>query len=172
MKKTTIYISYIVIILTLLSCNFSKKPKKLPKTEQYEKLIGKWKVTNSNFLPFEHISYCEKLEINSVFEFDEYGILKIFENGTKKRNCNGDQIFWIDKNELIVFEYDIGFSYEIIKLTSDSLQIKTERTPQYLYKNMTIQNASGFTSEKIEFIKKNGIIITLKKIKNVGQLCI
>ena len=164
MKKKTIYISFIVIILTLLSCDLSKKHKKLPKNEQYEKLIGKWKVTNSNFTPFEHISYCEKLELNSVFKFDEYGVLKIFENGIKKRNCNGDQRFWIEKNELIIFEYDFVFPYEIIKLTSDSLQIKTERIPQYLYENMTIQNASEFTSEKIEFIKNNGITITLEKL--------
>ena len=168
MKKTLISISFIIILLNLLSCDFSKKPEKLPKTEQYGKLIGKWKVISSNFLPFEHISYCEKLELNSMFEFSEYGELKIFENGTEKRNCNGNQIYWIDKKELIVFESDFGFPYEIIKLTSDSLRIKTERIPEYLYENMTIQNASEFTNEKIEFIKKNGIIITLEKIKDVG----
>ncbi|MCI2230448.1 hypothetical protein MC378_14810 [Polaribacter sp. MSW13] len=158
----------LILILTLLSCNFSKKPEKLPKTEQYEKLIGKWKVINSNFLPFEHISYCEKLELNSIFEFNEYGELKIYKNRTEKRNCNGNQKFWIDKNEIIVFESDFGFPYEILKLTSDSLKIKTERIPKYLYERMTIQNAIEFTNEKIEFIKENGIIITLEKTKNVG----
>ena len=158
----------LILILTLISCNFSKKPEKLPKTEQYEKLIGKWKVTNSNFLSFEHISYCEKLELGSIFEFNEYGELKIYKNRTEKRNCNGNQNFWIDKNEIIVFESDFGFPYEIIKLTPDSLKIKTERVPKYLYEKMTIQNAIEFTNEKIEFIKENGIIITLEKTKNVG----
>jgi hypothetical protein len=169
LKKTKFYILITVLILTFFSCNFSKKPEKLPKTEQYEKLIGKWKVIESNFLPFEHISYCEKLELNSIFEFNEYGELKIFKNGAEKRNCNGNQIFWIKKNEIIIFESDFGFPYEIVKLTSDYLQIKTERIPKFLYKNMTIQNAIDFTSDKIEYIEKNGIIITLKKIKRVGQ---
>lgn len=163
MKKTTFYISIIVLILIFFSCDFSKKPEKLPKTEQYEKLIGKWKVTKSNFLPFEHISYCKKLELNSIFEFDEYGILKVYENEKTQQNCNEYQIFWIDGNELVIFEYDVGFPYEIIKLTLDSLQIKTDNIPEYLYENMTIQNAIEFTSEKIEFIKQNGIIITLEK---------
>ena len=151
-----------------MSCNFSKKPEKLPKTEQYEKLIGKWRVTNSNFLPFEHISYCEKLEINSVFHFDEYGILKVYENDKKRRNCNQDQIFWIKDNDIIVFEYDFGFPYEIIKLTSDSLQIKTDRIPTYLYDNPTNQNDIDSITVKMEFINENGIIITMEKIKNVG----
>ncbi|WP_159038659.1 hypothetical protein, partial [Brumimicrobium mesophilum] len=168
LKKTTFYILSIVFILTLLSCDFPKKPEKLPKTEQYEKLIGKWKVIESNFLPFEHISFCEKLELNSIFEFDEYGILKVYENEKTKRNCNEYQIFWIDGNELVIFEYDVGFPYEIIKLTSDSLQIKTDNIPEYLYEKMTMKNALEFTSEEIKFIEKNGIIITMKKIKNVG----
>jgi len=168
LKKKTFYISFIVFILTFSSCDFSKKPEKLPKTEQNEKLIGKWKVTHSNFLPFEHISYCEKLELNSVFEFDQYGILKIYENEKTRRNCNKDQIFWIEKNELIIFEYDFGFPYELIKLTTDTLQIKTDRIPQYLFEKMTIQNAKDFSNEKIKFIEKNGIIITMEKIKNVG----
>ncbi len=107
--------------------------------------------------------------LNSVFEFDEYGILKVYENRKTTRNCNEYQIFWIDGKELVVFEYDIGFTYEIIKLTSDSLQIKTDHIPEYLFENMTIQNASDFTNEKIKFIEKNGIIITMKKIKTLDN---
>ncbi|MGY5353485.1 hypothetical protein [Wenyingzhuangia sp. IMCC45467] len=167
MKKTTLYIQVIILIFSLLSCNNSKKTEKLPKTEKYEKLIGKWKVIKSNFLPFEHISFCEKLNLNSIFEFDEYGVLNVYENEKYRQNCNENQTFWIEGNELVIFEYDFGFSYEIIKLTSDSLRIKTEQVPKYLYKNMTIQNASEFTSEKIEFVEKNGIIITLEKVKNI-----
>ncbi|WP_288955688.1 hypothetical protein [uncultured Polaribacter sp.] len=132
-------------------------------------MIGKWELTKSNFLPFEHPSFCEKMGLNSVFEFDEYGILKVYENRKTTRNCNEYQIFWIDGKELVVFEYDIGFTYEIIKLTSDSLQIKTDHIPEYLFENMTIQNASDFTNEKIKFIEKNGIIITMKKIKTLDN---
>ncbi len=169
MKKTTFYIPFIVFILTFSSCNFSKKPKKLPKTEQYEKLIGKWKVTKSNFLPFEHPSYCEEIGLNSIFEFDEYGILKVYENHKTERNCNDYQKFWIDGTELIAFEYDVGFPYEILKLTSDSLIIKSEIVPAYLFKEEKIQTVKNLESDDIKFIRKNGIIITLEKEKTLGN---
>lgn len=167
MRNTTSHISLIIFILIFLSCNFSKKPEKLPKTEEYEKLIGKWVVTKSNFLPFEHPSFCEKLELNSIFEFDEYGVLKVYENEKAKHNCNDYQIFWIDGNELVVFEYDVGFPYEIIKLTSDSLQVKCDNIPDYLFSEEKTQTVSDFESDEINFIRENGIIITMKKIKTL-----
>tara|TARA_R110002126_G_C10151631_1_gene471759 strand:- start:31 stop:498 length:468 start_codon:yes stop_codon:yes gene_type:complete len=152
--------------LTFSSCtDLSKKPEKLPKTEQYEKLIGKWKLINSNFLPFKHPSFCEKLEkleLNSIFEFDEYGILKVYQKGKTKRNCNELQAFWIEKNELVLFDAHVGFRYEIIKLTSDSLRIKTEQVPLHIIENENM-------NEKLKFIEKNGIILTFEKIKNVRQ---
>ncbi|NRD20953.1 hypothetical protein HNV08_12925 [Winogradskyella eckloniae] len=165
MKKTTFYISFIVFILTFLSCDYFKKKEKLPKTEQYEKLIGKWKVTHSNFLPFEHPSFCERMELNSIFEFDEYGILRVYLNKKTKQNCNDYQKFWIDGTELIAFEYDVGFPYEILKLTSDSLIIKSKIVPTYLFKEENIKTVKDFEGDDIKFIRKNGIIITLKKEK-------
>ena len=163
------YILFTIFILNLLSCDLSKKPEKLPKTEQYEKLIGKWKVTKSNFLPFEHPSFCEKMELNSIFKFDEYGILRVYENEKTKRNCNDYQKFWIDGNEIIAFEYDVGFSYEILKLTSDSLIIKSEIVPAYFFKEENIKTAKDLQGDDIRFIRENGIIITLKKQETLGN---
>lgn len=168
MRKTTLHVAIISLILTFLSCDFSNKQEKLPKTDQYEKLIGKWKVTKSNFLPFEHPSFCEKLELNSIFEFDEYGILRVYENGKSNRNCNNSQKFWIDGTELIAFEYDVGFPYQIIKLTADSLVIKSDIVPNNLYKEENVKTVKDLESDDIKFIRKNGIIITLEKEKKVG----
>ena len=165
MKKTILNILFIFFIF--FNCDFSKKPEKLPKTKEYEKLIGRWKVTESNFLPFEHPSFCEKLELNSIFEFDQYGVLKVYENEKNKHNCNDYQIFWIEKNELIVFEYDVGFPYEIIKLTNDSLQVKSDNIPNYLFSGEKIQTVSDYKSDEIKFIQENGIVITMKKIKTL-----
>ena len=128
-------------------------------------MIGKWKLTNSNFLPFKHPSFCEKidkLELSSIFEFDEYGILKVYEKNRIKKNCNGLQAFWIEENELVLFDAHVGYRYEIIKLTSDSLRIKTEEIPLYLIENENM-------NEKLEFVEKNGIILTLKKMKTLGN---
>ena len=151
--------------MTFLGCDLSEKPEKLPKTEQYEKLIGKWKLKKSNFLPFKHPSFCEyieKLELNSTFEFDEYGILKVYEKGKNKKNCNQLQAFWIEKNELVLFDAHVGYRYEIIKLTSDSLRIKTIDIPLHLIENENM-------NEKLKFVKKNGIILTMEKIKTLGN---
>lgn len=164
MRKAKLYISLVVIILTISSCDFFKNREKLPKTAQYIKLIGKWKVTKSSFLPFEHPSYCEKIGLNSIFEFDEYGILKVYENDKTNRNCNRSQKFWILENELIAFEYDVGFPYEILKLTSDTLVLKSENIPDFLFKEDKIQTIQGLESDDIKFISANGIIITLRKV--------
>ena len=168
MKKTSFHIAIIVLILNFFSCDFFIKPEKLPKTEQYAKLIGKWKVTESNFLPFEHPSYCEQLELNSVFEFNEYGILKVYRDEKAKQNCNRHQIFWIDENELIAFETDVGFPYEILKLTSDSLVLKSAIVPAFLFKEEKNKTVKDLEDDDIKYIRKNGIVITLKKQKNVG----
>lgn len=106
--------------------------------------------------------------LNSIFEFDEYGILKVYENDKTKRNCNDYQKFWIDETELIAFEYDVGFPYEILKLTSDSLIIKSEIVPAYIFKEENIETAKDLEGDDIKFIRENGIIITLKKQKKVG----
>ena len=149
--------------MILASCNYSKKPKKLPKTKQYEKLIGKWKVTKSSFLPFEHPSFCEKIGIKSVFDFDEDGILKVYENQTTTQNCNEYQVFWIDANELIVFEYDVHFPYQILKLTHDSLVLKTTNVPDYLLINEPVNPEIDTKNDTIDYIVNNGIVITLIK---------
>jgi len=108
------------------------------------------------------------MQLNSIFEFNEYGILRVYENEETERNCNDYQKFWIDGTELIAFEYDVGFPYKILKLTSDSLIIKSEIVPAYLFKEENIKTVKDLEGDDIKFIRKNGIIITLKKQKNVG----
>ena len=108
------------------------------------------------------------MELNSIFEFDEYGVLRVYENEQTKQNCNDYQKFWIDGTELIAFEYDVGFPYEILKLTSDSLIIKSKIVPAYLFKEENIKTVKDLEGDDIKFIRNNGIVITLKKEKIVG----
>ena len=152
----------IILFLALSGCNLFQK-EELPKTDIYKKMIGKWKVVNSSFLPFEHRSYCEKLSLNSIFNFDKYGTLKIYENQTSDENCNDIQSYWIECDKLIVFEYDVGFDYEILKLTKDSLILKTNNVPEYLYSEENKNTKSDLNSKEVKNIQENGIIITLTK---------
>lgn len=158
-------IIFTIALLVFTSCNFQPK-KELPKTKQYSQLIGKWKVINSSFLPFEHISYCDRLEVNSIFVFDKFGTITVYENESSKNNCNQNQSYWIENDKLNIFEYDFVFTYDVLKLTSDTLKLKTTNAPDYLYSGELLSEpADSERNMKIDYIHEKGITITLMKEK-------
>lgn len=160
-----VVIFFFVAVFIFIGLSFLNKYERVPKTEEYENLIGKWKVVHSTFIPFEHISFCKELELNSIFQFSKYGVLRIFESDNTRRNCNQFQNFWISGKELVVFEYDVPFSYEILKLSSDTLQLKNKRIPHGLLEKMEPQSIEIFGEDKIKYITENGNVITLVKQK-------
>jgi len=150
----------ILFCLILLSCNGQKR-QELPKTELYKNLIGKWKVIESNITPFEHISYCDKLDLLSIFEFDKYGVLRVYENEKNKNNCNEYQTFKIEDSKINIWEHDFGFDYQILKLDSDSLILKTDRILSYQYESKELKD---FNNKIIDSISEKGMIIKMIKI--------
>jgi hypothetical protein len=160
--KKIIFTSFIVIFL---SCHSSSKPEERPKTKEYLNIFGKWKVVNASYVNFDHISYCEKLGVNSIFTFNKYGETKVYEDNKTSKNCNEIQQYWIKNDDLVFFEYDFFFNYKIIKLSKDSLILKSEHFPRFLENKISLQDYINGKRDSInERIKKEGITITLKKI--------
>lgn len=124
-------ISMILISLFLIGCKSKTSNVLSPKIT---KLNGKWEVVKSSFVPFEHISFCETLEIGSIFIFEDSGELKVFNKGENK-NCNGEQYFELDSNLITIQEWDMIFNYEIKKLESDSLIFVIRRMPSFIFED-------------------------------------
>ena len=149
----------------LFGCNLSYKPLERPKTEEYLNIFGKWKVVNTSYINFDHISFCEKLGVNSIFTFNKTGEVKVYTDNKASKNCNEIQQYWIDNGELVFFEYDFFFSYKIIKLSKDSLIFKTDHFPRFLEDKISINDYLNGKRDSInEKIKRDGIIIKLEKI--------
>jgi hypothetical protein len=150
---------YLLIIFSIFILNSCKNKtengnERITKTEW---IIGKWKVTNSDFLPFEHISFCENLNINSIFEFKEDGILKVYNSKSESKNCNETQSYRIEKNKIVILEYDMFFEYEIISKSKNKLTLRIAHFPNSMYEKNKL-------SEKyFENIIKNGFKIYLIK---------
>jgi hypothetical protein len=164
------HITYILILTIFLGCKSDNKKSDFGKTTNTEKksespINGKWKVINSTILPFEHISYCDKLELNSVFEFKTDGKLNVFESLDGKK-CTKDQTYKVRGNKLGILEWDMAFDYEIMKLSTDTLELKIDRTPSYFWSESNLNDEK--IKKELEKIKQNGIIISLEKIKNGG----
>ena len=92
--------------------------------EEYysHEIVGKWIVTESTQIPFEHISFCEELGINSVFEFDNKGMLYVYKD-INSNSCNQEQSYTIEDNNISILEWDMGFDYEILMLDSNKLKL-------------------------------------------------
>jgi|TARA_B110000240_G_C13287335_1_gene362722 hypothetical protein len=159
-------ITYILILVIFFGCKSENKKVNTEKEAITESPInGKWKVINSTILPFEHISYCKKLELNSVFEFKKDRTLSVYETINGK-TCTKNQTFKVRGKKLEIFEWDMIFDYEIMELTAESLKLKIKRTPSYYWTESNLNDEKIKT--ELEEIKENGIIITLEKIKNGG----
>ena len=164
------HLAYIIILIALIGCNSENKKPDSGQTETAEKeinspIVGKWKVINSTVLPFEHISYCDKLELNSVFEFKADQTLNVYESNDGKI-CTKDQTFKVRGKTLEILEWDMLFDYEIESLNSDTLKFKIDRTPDYFWTESNLNDEE--IKNELEEIKQNGITITLIKIKNGG----
>ena len=157
-------ITYLLILVIFLSCK-SEKVKSEKEVITESPINGKWKVINSTILPFEHISYCDKLELNSVFEFKKDRTLNVHETVNGK-TCTKDQTFKVRGKKLMILEWDMVFEYNILELTSETLKLKIKRAPSYYWTESNLNDEK--IKKELEEIKKNGITITLKKIKNGG----
>ncbi len=151
-----------IAVTTLLIFNFPSLTKKVG-TNQL--IYGKWKVVESSLLPFEHISYCEKLGLNSIFEFIRPDIIRVYSHDSAVA-CNGIQKFGIRSDTLGVRENDFIFQYKLLKLTTDSLIIYSNRIPTYFYKEGRSYNKFGVDNDTLKIIREKGITIKLVKIDN------
>ncbi|MEN2401730.1 hypothetical protein GKZ90_0018220 [Flavobacterium sp. MC2016-06] len=157
-RKTTeslkIYSLIVLSIFLVVSCKNRNE-----KSIKNEWLIGKWIVTNSDFLPFEHISFCENLNINSIFEFSEDGILKVYNSNKEKKNCNDAQSYHVEDNKIVILEYDMLFEYEIISKSQKELILRVKHFPSSMYNNNI-----KFSEKDFNNVRKNGFKIYLSKV--------
>ena len=128
-------------------------------------IIGKWLVVDANTIPFDHISFCKNLSINSVFEFNADSTLKIWDSTTGDY-CNLEltQYFFFNGKTVRISEYDMIFDYQVNLLTRDSLILRINSIPERF---MTEAMELGEMRDKeIQEIYENGILVTLTRIKN------
>ena len=150
------------------SCDFSKENHSL-ETQKHENIIGKWQVIDSNFLPFDYISICPASDLESIFDFGQSGIFKIYNTIDSADYCNSGQSYRIENNHLIIFDLEETWNYEILKLTSDSLKIKHNKIPFYLIQELFVGTGNDYNDDpKVKFIREVGIIVTMAKLKNGG----
>ncbi|ESU18453.1 hypothetical protein FCR2A7T_29350 [Flavobacterium cauense R2A-7] len=123
--KLNVKILLITFSILFFGCNETKKIEKesletnLSKQNTDSWVYGKWVIYNSDLLPFSHPSFCDELNLNSVFEFKNDGEINIYNSENQK--CNKDQTYRIFENEIDIKEYDMVFTYEILKKSNDSL---------------------------------------------------
>lgn len=149
---------FVLLAVSLVNCNFSSKFR----NRQTKLLTGKWKVVAASLLPFEHISFCKKLNLAASFEFNKNAQVKVFETDTSKQSCVTYQTFSADSSKITFQEGDMVFEYPLLKLTTDSLIFRNPYVPRYLIEQFT--HASPDST--IEAIKQNGVIVKLVKVNN------
>jgi len=159
-------ITFTFILATIILLGSCKNSTTNVLDETNSKLNGKWEVVKASFVPFEHISFCEKLMIGAIFNFENNGKLTVFNKG-EKSNCNQEQYFELDSNIIRIQEWDMLFNYEIEELNSDSLVFVIKRIPSYIFEDsLDIVIESGIKIDDPNFysrIKKEGIKIELAK---------
>ena len=155
-----------ILIITILSCVRQNENSPI-RIKGGQQIFGQWKVVRCSFLPFAHNSFCTKLNLYSIFEFQTNGIVKVYENENAKSNCNNIQTFWIDSSGLNFFEYDFSFKYNLIKLTQHSLVINSKEVPQYLVKE-EFEKARRVENDTIKEILQKGITIRMTRVNNGG----
>jgi regulatory protein YycH of two-component signal transduction system YycFG len=116
---------------------------------------GKWKVVNSEILPFEHISYCENLNIGSVFNFKRNNVLKVYETKDSLKNCNEHQTYRVNTDSITVLESDFIFGYKIISHSTNNLVLASNRIDPKILKNLT--------KEQLDNIGTDGFKIYLER---------
>ena len=163
-RKTEILLKNysICILLFFVFIGCKNKPENrilsgIGNSETNNWIIGKWKVTSSEFLPFEHISYCENLNINSIFEFSENGNLKVYTSENDKLNCNQTQSYRVEKNKIVILEYDMLFDYEIISKSNNELKLRITHFPNSMFDKIKLSKT------ELENVRKNGFKISLSK---------
>ena len=156
-------IYFLFLSIIILGCK-SKTVNVL--TPTVTKINGKWEVVNSSFLPFEHISFCDKLELGAIFNFQINGKLKVYNKG-EKESCNDEQYFELDSTQIVIQEWDMIFNYEINKLSTDTLIFKINRIPSYMFEDsLDVKIRSKINIDDPSFyrrIKTEGIIVELVK---------
>ena len=149
-----------LFIFTLITITFACAPSKKVisnKKEAKETLIlGKWKVVQANITPYEHISFCEKLGLGAIFEFQKDSVLNVYPKKGEKM-CNRSQVYRIWQGDIQITEIDMVFLYDIEMLTTDTLKIKMNHVPHYFN---TMNHPKGIN---IEELKKEGVKLTLIK---------
>ncbi|MCO6499441.1 MAG: hypothetical protein J5I47_03570 [Vicingus serpentipes] len=146
----------LLFIITTIACNSSEKVIHSNGTSKTPSLMGKWEVVEANIIPFEHISYCEKLDLGTVFEFQKDSALHVYPKAGEKA-CTTDQVYRISKGNLQITEIDMVFIYNIETLTSDTLKLKMNRVPSYFD---TMKHPE---SVDVAQLKKEGVKLTLVK---------
>jgi len=123
-------------------------------------IVGKWEVIDADLLPFEHISFCEKLNKGAVFEFRGNGVLRVFESKDSPTNCNDKQSYKRSGKSLQFREWDMIWDYEVLEIGEDILRFRIDRVPEYIYSEDTLIIDEG----RIDRISKNGNVIQLKRL--------
>lgn len=159
-KRNVLFSIYSLVIVSffMFSCK-STLENGIEKTETNEWITGKWKVKNADLLPFEHISFCKKLDVNSIFEFTKNGVLKVYYSKSEQEHCNQNQNFSIENNRIVVKEDDMRSDYDIISKSKSELVLKSTHIPSEMYdkNNLPEKDFQNLTQNgfKIYLVKEN-----------------
>jgi hypothetical protein len=149
-------LAFIIITLFLTSCSPNQENESdlrksdITEVKRERNVYGKWQVVNSTHLPFEHISYCENLNLNSIFEFKKDQTLEVYE-AENSETCTKDQTFKVIGTKLQIIEWDMVFDYEIQILNNDTLKFKIDRIPNNFWSQPNLNDS--IVSEKIKEFK-------------------
>ncbi|MBA5629422.1 hypothetical protein [Moheibacter lacus] len=151
-------ILFISIILVLINCKKNKS----------DWIIGKWQIYDCEINPFSHGSMCtDTLRINSVFEFKSNEKLKIYPYKNGLSDCLNEQAYKLKSDSIIEFlDYDYYYSYNIHKISDDSIYFISHNTPNPVVMNIEYDpNQHDEFVDNFNKILENGYKIYLKRIK-------
>lgn len=135
-------------------------------------ILGKWEVIDAKRVPFDVDSFCDGLNIGTIFFFHRNYAFVIYNESTKA--CNIRQLFWLDtikhltkpekeeiETRLVIWEYDVGISLTIEKLTDSIMELSSDQFRQYY-----IGDVKRDSVDQSNFSNINKI--TLAKLKDGG----
>lgn len=152
---------FLILFLSglLLSCGTQAKQKEQSKDDP---IVGKWEVIHSTLNPFDHISYCSKLTEGAHFVFNKENKLLVYPKN-QQAHCNDNQSYSITSTQIEILEFDMIFFYDLIELNSETLKIKINRVPKYVYEDSF--TPPGNDPDFLNKLRKEGILLSLKKVK-------
>ncbi|NVK03906.1 MAG: hypothetical protein HWD92_03750 [Flavobacteriia bacterium] len=156
---------YALLFVAILITAFAWPPNVdgEPQKDPTQLILGKWIVVHSTYTPFEHVSYCDSLTEDAVFEFRKDRTLLVYAS-PGDTNCNQSQSYAIDERRIEMLEYDMLWNYDILKLSNDSLKFRINRIPNSFWTTQGLSDSAMYA--RMMELRDEGIVVTLAKLRS------